>query len=72
MKSPTQEKLEAQRGTDITAVIRDSLRQFCGQKNLIMLVCLDLVISDTTLYRWTDDLGIVIDDYRQPASAPSV
>ena len=67
-KSPTQEKLEAQRGVDITAVIRDALGKHQGQKNLIMLASIDLEVSDGTLYRWLDDLGIDIDEYRQPVA----
>lgn len=67
-KSPTQEKIEAQRGLDIAAAIRDVLSKCRGQKNLIMLASIDLEVSDGTLYRWLDDLGIDIDDYRQPVA----
>ena len=66
-KSPTQEKLEAQRKRDIRDVVVDSLLRHHGRKNMVILVCADLEISDATLYRWCEDLGIAIDQYRRPA-----
>ena len=47
----------------------DSLRQHRGLRNMVMLVSVDLEITDTTLYRWCEDLGIDIDEYRRPAKA---
>ncbi len=64
-KSPTQEKLEAQRQRDIRDVVLDSLRWYQGRRNMVVLVCADLDISDATLYRWCDELGIDINDYRR-------
>ena len=68
-KTPTQEKLEAQRQRDIRDVVLDSLRWYRGRRNIVILVCADLDISDATLYRWCDELGIDIDEYRRPAVA---
>ena len=69
-KSPTQEKLEAQRHRDIRNVVVDSLLLHHGRKNMVMLVAVDLEISDATLYRWCDDLGIDIDEYRKREVMP--
>ena len=70
-KSPTQEKLEAQRHQDIRDIVVGSLSKYRGRRNMLMLVSVDLEISDATLYRWCDDLGIGIDEYRRPpADAP--
>ena len=68
-KSPTQEKLEAQRQRDIRDVVLDSLSRYRGRRNIVILVCADLDISDATLYRWCSDLGIDIDEYRRSAVA---
>ena len=67
LKSYTQQKLEAQRGGDIREIVIESLRQHRGLRNMVMLVSVDLEITDTTLYRWCDELGIDIDEYRRPA-----
>ena len=69
LKSYTQQMLEAQRGGDIREIVIDSLRQHRGLRNMVMLVSVDLEITDTTLYRWCADLGIDIDEYRRPAEA---
>ncbi len=69
LKSYTQQKLEAQRGGDIREIVIDSLRQHRGLRNMVVLVSVDLEITDTTLYRWCEDLGIDIDEYRRPAKA---
>ena len=66
-KSPTQEKLEAQRQQDIRDIVIASLTRYRGKRNMLMLVAVDLEISDATFYRWCRDLGIDIDDYRHPA-----
>ena len=70
-KSPTQEKLEAQHHLDIRDIVANSLGKFQGRKNLLMLVAVDLEVSDATVYRWCDDLGIDIDEYRRPAVTPT-
>lgn len=68
LKSPTQEKLEAQRQRDIRDVVLDSLIRYRGRRNIVVLVCADLDISDVTLYRWCDDLDIDINEYRRPVA----
>ena len=70
MKSPTQEKLEAQRQGNIRDIVVDALKRHQGRKNMVMLVSVDLEVSDATLYRWCEDLSINIDDYRRPPTAP--
>ena len=66
-KSPTQEKLEAQRNQDIIDVVVGAFRKFEGRRNMLVLVAADLEVTGTTLYRWCSDLGIDIDEYRRPA-----
>ncbi len=66
-KSPTQEKLEAQRNQDIRDVVVGAFRKFEGRRNMLVLVAADLEVTGTTLYRWCSDLSIDIDDYRRPA-----
>ena len=70
IKSYTQQKLEVERGGDIRDIVTNSLRQYRGRRNMVMLVAVDLEITDTTLYRWCEDLGVNIDEYRR-ASAPT-
>ena len=65
MKSYTQQKLETQRGGGIREIVIDSLRRHRGRRNLVMLVSVDLEITDSTLYRWCEELGINIDEYRR-------
>ena len=67
VKSPTQEKLEAQRNQDIREIVAGALERFRGRKNLLPLVAVDLGVSGMTVYRWCEDLGINIDEYRRPA-----
>ncbi len=66
-KSPTQEKLEAQRNQDIRDIVLSALRKFRGRRNMLMLVSVELEVSDATVYRWCDELGIDINEYRRPA-----
>ncbi len=66
-KSPTQEKLEAQRNQDIRDIVLSALRKFRGRRNMLMLVSVELEVSDATVYRWCEDLDIDIDKYRRPA-----
>ena len=68
IKSPTQEKLEAQRNQDIRDIVLSALRKFRGRRNMLMLVSVELEVSDATVYRWCDDLGIDIDEYRRVAA----
>ena len=67
VKSPTQEKLEAQRQTDIRSILTGSLTRYRGKRNMMLHVAVDLEVSDATIYRWCEDLGINIDEYRHPA-----
>ena len=64
-KSPTQEKLEAQRKKDIRDIITGVLEKFRGRRNFMMLVAVDLEVTDATVYRWCEELGIDIDEYRR-------
>ena len=67
IKSPTQEKLEAQHNQDIRDIVLSALRKFRGRRNMLMLVSVELEVSDATVYRWCSDLGIAIDEYRRAA-----
>ncbi len=69
MKSPTQEKLEAQRKKDIRDIITGVLEKFRGRRNMLVLVAADLEVTGTTLYRWCEELGIDINDYRRATPA---
>ena len=44
-----------------------ALRKFRGRRNMLMLVSVELEVSDATVYRWCEDLGIDIDEYRRQA-----
>ena len=68
-KSPTQEKLEAQRNQDIRDVVVGAFRKFQGRRNMLVLVAADLEVTGTTLYRWCENLGIDIDEYRRATPA---
>ena len=48
-KSPTQEKLEAQRHQDIRDIVTGTLAKYRGQRNQMMLVAVDLEVSDATV-----------------------
>ena len=69
IKSPTQEKLEAQRNQDIRDIVLSALRKFRARRNMLMLVSVELEVSDATVYRWCADLGIDIDEYRRATPA---
>ena len=74
-KSPTQLMLEAQRGQDIKVILRDTLEEHRHGKNMVVNVGLALGVSYATVYRWCEDLGIDIEEYRRPIPedpAPSV
>ena len=68
LKSYTQQKLEAQRNKDIRDVVVGAFQSYCGQKNIPTLVAGDLGVTTATLYRWCEELGIDINDYRRPAN----
>ena len=63
-KTPTMEKLEAQRQTEIGQLVRDALDRHRGDKNMVMLVALDLGVTDATVYNWCGRLRIDVEDYR--------
>ena len=63
VKTPTQEKLEAQKGKDITAIVPEALETRRG-RHVVALAAVDLEISDATLYAWCRELGINIDSFR--------
>ncbi len=65
MKTPTQEKLEAQRNKDISELVPEALAKFRGQKNFVLLAAIDLEVSAGTLNRWCEEMGINPDEYRR-------
>ena len=71
-KSPTQLMLEAQRHLDIRDILLDLLKTYQGQKNLMMRVGVELGVSDATVYRWCEELGIDIKEYRWAAEKAPV
>ena len=69
--TPTQEKLEAQKGRDIATVLREALDARRGQKHMVVFASLDLGVTDATFYQWCREFSIDIDEYRRPpADAP--
>ena len=66
-KTPTQAKLEAQRGKDIARILRDVLEVRRGQKHMVTTAAIDLGVTDATLYQWCREFAIDIDEYRRPA-----
>ena len=70
MKTDRQALLEALRGKPVEDILKESLEQYRGRRNMAMLVGLDLDVSDATVYNWCDQLGIDIAEYRRPADAP--
>ena len=60
-KTPTQEKLEAQRGK----IVRDALEERRGQKHMVTIAAMDLGVTDATLYQWCREVGVDIDEYRR-------
>ena len=67
MKTDKQTVLELQRRSPIEDILRDAFEAHRGQKHMMMLVAVDLGVTDATLYNWCSDLGIDIDEYRRPA-----
>ena len=65
MKTDRQSLLEAQRHQDIQDIVAGALEKYRGRRNMVMLVAVDLEVTDATVYRWCDDLGIDITDYRR-------
>ena len=67
-KTPTQEKLEAQRGGDIAQILREALEGRRDQKHMVTIAAMDLGVTDATLYQWCREFGIDIDEYRRPSA----
>ena len=66
MKTDRQALIELQHSKPIDQVIRDALENTRGKKSQIALVAVDLGVTDATIYKWCEDLGINIEDYRRP------
>ena len=66
-KTPTQEKLEAQRSNGIADILREALEGRRGQKQMVTIAAMDLGVTGATLYQWCREFGIDIDDYRRAA-----
>ena len=66
-KTPTQEKLEAQRNKGMADILREALEGRRGQKHMVTIAAMDLGVTDATLYQWCREFGIDIDEYRRPA-----
>ena len=66
-KTPTQEKLEAQRSKGMADILREALEGRRGQKHMVTIAAMDLGVTDATLYQWCREFGIDIDEYRRPA-----
>ena len=63
--TPTQEKLEVQKGKDIRTVVAEALESRRGEKHMVARVAFDLGLTDATVYQWCREFGI--DEYRRPA-----
>ena len=66
--SDRQALLEAQLQKSIREIVLESLSRYGAEKYVIQKASLGLGISDATLYNWCCDLGIDIDDYKQPVA----
>ena len=71
-KTPTQQKLEAQRGKDIAVILMEVLESRRCQKHMVTTAAFDLGVTDATLYQWCREFGIDIDEYRRPATAGGI
>ena len=54
--------------TLLSRVLAHVLEQHKGVKSAVQRASLELGVSDATLYNWCRDLGIDIDDYKQPVA----
>ena len=70
-RTPAQEKLEVQRGKAIPELLRESLANHTGQKQLVTLAALDLGITGGTFYQWCREHQIDLDPYRSADTAPT-
>ena len=67
-KTIAQRRIEAERGKPIRDVLCDVLASHRGEDGMIFAVCLDLGVSDATVYNWCREFGINVDAYRLPAA----
>ena len=63
--TPTQEKLEAQKGKNVRSILIEAMETRRGQKHMIARVAFDLGLTDATVYQWCREFNINIDDYRR-------
>ena len=70
MKTDRQTVLELQREKPIETVLREVLASYTGQRMLVARTAVDLGITSATVYKWCDDLGIDIDEYRKREVMP--
>ena len=71
-KTPTQQKLEAQQGKDITEILRGALAANQGQRHMVAYAAFSLGVTDATVYQWCREFGIGIDEYRRPRESGDV
>ncbi len=67
-KTPTQEKLEAQRSKGMADILREALDGRRCQKHMVTIAAMDLGVTDATLCQWCREFGIDIDEYRRPSA----
>ena len=65
MKTDRQTVLELQRAKPIEKILREALEAHRGRKFQVTRVAMDLKVTDATVYKWCEDLGIDIDEYRR-------
>ena len=65
MKTDKQTVLELQRSKPIKEIVREALVQYAGQRMVVARVALDLGVTDATVYKWCEELGIDVDEYRR-------
>ena len=70
-KTDRQALLEVQHGKPVKDILLESLAKHRGQRNMTMLVGIELSVSNATIYNWCDQLGIDIAGYRRPSDAVS-
>ena len=63
--TPTQEKLEAQKGKNVRSILIEAMETRRGQKHMIARVAFDLGLTDATVYQWCREFNIDIDEYRR-------
>lgn len=69
LKTFAQQKLESEHEKDISEIISDTFEAHRCQNNIVVLVAAALGCSEPTLRTWCHDIGLSIDNYRQPFNA---